>query len=1409
MSRSPHYFDSIRERAERRWEQLESDPELAGPWHQLFKQVQSPRHVLSELLQNADDAGATEASVDIVDSCFVFSHNGEDFTEEHFASLCRFGYSNKRALHTIGFRGIGFKSTFSLGDTVELYTPTLSVAFERQRFTAPTWTGSPLTTGQQTQIRVVIRDDHRKREIEKNLKEWLASPVSLLFFKHIRRMRIGSQEVHWGSLGPGPVPESEWMALQDNPEDAFLIARSQSEAFPEETLAEIRQERLLSSDQEMEFPPCKLEIVVGAKGRLYVVLPTGVETSLPFACNAPFIQDPARLKIKDPETSPTNRWLLERAGRLAASVMLQWLNSKDASVIDRSAAYGLFPDVDRDDNSLDGSCATIVEETFDDALTDTSFLLTNTGELQPSKGSIIIPEELFEIWSTEQTVKLFDEAGRPPLSSHISNEDERKLVHWGVVEQIDKEHVLQVLQSKHLPKPETWNQLLGLWSYLAPELTGYQADVNSEEVKLVPVQGRDVLYSSSEVVRLGEKRLLQSDNDWNFLSQHLLVLNQNWTRYLAEQRRIADERNDENLAEKVEAAFAVLDDIGLENTADVSDVIGQVAREFFSQKELSLEQCIQLAQIAAKLGATIDESFRFVTRDSRLRDTKHTILFDADGALETFFEQNWCDSHLLHPNYSKTFASCSAEEWLIWVSSGRANLLRFASLTNKRKSAWGQKNIEQEMRLRGSTTAPYLPYVTSQFIIEDWDFEENHWKHWEGNANDDPAIWGRVIEHILDQPDSAWLKARSARVLQVATTGNARAITQDPLLPSWVLKFRELPCLRDTKGFYRKPSDLLRRTPETESLLDVEPFVHGHLDTEATRPLLKLLGVRDVPTGPDRLLDCLRALARTARPPVHEVEKWYRRLDQMIDLCSTADFANIKNALHDEKIIFTEDAAWVSASGVFLSSDEEDVPGAAVIRAGLRDLMLWRKIGIAERPTADLAIQWLKELPSGQPLSADDMRRVRTLLTRYAERIWNECGHWLNLAGEWVPVETLTWALSMQSLVAWSHLHEWVKQKTADFQHLPAEVVETQPFCILLPLAAHIEDRFHRSVRLPVRTERREWLNQLGMELQCIELDDQQEESRIRGLATELVDTVWHTTPGLEIIPYIDGTPAGVPRHAEAIWLDRILYVEDRPLARLARSVSQELGRAFRKQEIADAIKLCFDRTPGFVIEYMEENFKLAARKSISPVAESSHVDSDDQKPPESDDNDESSSWEEPIGEDGSPEHTHDVEDETEVADDEGGIENAGDFVNPEEPNKTTTKERAHPKPAKLSIMERFARVQGFKKDGEDRFYHPDGSWIAKTHEARFPWERRDAAGDLIRYYWPKDHCLESDPLQIEADIWGLLDHSPDNYALILSDFQGEPVEIPGSRLREMRDEGSITLYPATYRLVFEHDHNQ
>src|ERR1039457_2913656 len=105
----PDYFNRVAASAGELWVKLR-DPVLAGPWKQLFAQVQSPRHVLSELLQNADDAGAKCASVRVLNNDLVFEHDGGDFNDEQFQSLCRFGYSNKRNLHTIGFRGVGFKS---------------------------------------------------------------------------------------------------------------------------------------------------------------------------------------------------------------------------------------------------------------------------------------------------------------------------------------------------------------------------------------------------------------------------------------------------------------------------------------------------------------------------------------------------------------------------------------------------------------------------------------------------------------------------------------------------------------------------------------------------------------------------------------------------------------------------------------------------------------------------------------------------------------------------------------------------------------------------------------------------------------------------------------------------------------------------------------------------------------------------------------------------------------------------------------------------------------------------------------------------------------------------------------------------------------------------------------------------
>lgn len=318
----PRFFNDVADSARKLWDQLD-DPALAGPWRQLFKQVQSPRHVLSELLQNADDARAKSASVRITNDEFIFEHDGEDFSKDQFQSLCRFGFSNKRNLHTIGFRGVGFKSTFSLGKSVRVQTPTLDVVFQHERFTLPLWNKNAASTPL-TRISVPVADKRQLAQLRMNFEEWATSPASLLFFRHLRELKLESHTIRKEAMGRGPTPGSSRIRLVGAKTQELLLFTSSEEAFPEDVLNEIRQER---NADDLNLPPCCVDLVLGLDGEqaLFTVLPAGTAVELPFSINAPLLQDPARQRIKEPEISPCNRWLLQRAGKLAGEAMVGWL----------------------------------------------------------------------------------------------------------------------------------------------------------------------------------------------------------------------------------------------------------------------------------------------------------------------------------------------------------------------------------------------------------------------------------------------------------------------------------------------------------------------------------------------------------------------------------------------------------------------------------------------------------------------------------------------------------------------------------------------------------------------------------------------------------------------------------------------------------------------------------------------------------------------------------------------------------------------------------------------------------------------------------------------------------------------------------------------------------------------------
>ena len=130
-------------------------------WEFISRHYSDKAHFLYELIQNADDVGATQASFELYAGnngncgCLVFRHNGKkhfeitkpaprntadfeiarkDKTLDSVYSICTVGNSTKD-INDIGKFGIGFKSVFLYTDTPRVYDD--GISFEISDFVVP------------------------------------------------------------------------------------------------------------------------------------------------------------------------------------------------------------------------------------------------------------------------------------------------------------------------------------------------------------------------------------------------------------------------------------------------------------------------------------------------------------------------------------------------------------------------------------------------------------------------------------------------------------------------------------------------------------------------------------------------------------------------------------------------------------------------------------------------------------------------------------------------------------------------------------------------------------------------------------------------------------------------------------------------------------------------------------------------------------------------------------------------------------------------------------------------------------------------------------------------------------------------------------------------------------------------
>ena len=127
----------------------------------LLGQLYSERtHFIFELIQNAEDAGATELAFELFEDRLELRHDGRPFTEADVRGVCGVGQSDKASditgdLTAIGKFGIGFKSVYAYTRTPRIYSG--GEAFRIENFVRPYAVNPPAEPAGRDAVRVPVR----------------------------------------------------------------------------------------------------------------------------------------------------------------------------------------------------------------------------------------------------------------------------------------------------------------------------------------------------------------------------------------------------------------------------------------------------------------------------------------------------------------------------------------------------------------------------------------------------------------------------------------------------------------------------------------------------------------------------------------------------------------------------------------------------------------------------------------------------------------------------------------------------------------------------------------------------------------------------------------------------------------------------------------------------------------------------------------------------------------------------------------------------------------------------------------------------------------------------------------------------------------------------------------------------
>ena len=272
-----------------------------------------PTHFIYEILQNADDYGATEVLFKLSEDNIVIEHNGESFKEENVKAITYFGKSTSREdLVKTGRFGIGFKSVFAFTATPVI----ISGSEHFEIYGLYRVREYPYPEGfSRSRTRIILPFNHKsdqpdfveksvsQEEAYRQISECLVNldMNTLLFTQNI-------QEIRWeiGDRSECYVREDErddnarLTTIKDGVNQKTYLVFWKVPIWDGEEHKAV--EVAFAVDSQHQLSPIEAEY-------LHVLFPTREETALRFMLNGPYRTNPARETIS--WTDAFNRHLMK------------------------------------------------------------------------------------------------------------------------------------------------------------------------------------------------------------------------------------------------------------------------------------------------------------------------------------------------------------------------------------------------------------------------------------------------------------------------------------------------------------------------------------------------------------------------------------------------------------------------------------------------------------------------------------------------------------------------------------------------------------------------------------------------------------------------------------------------------------------------------------------------------------------------------------------------------------------------------------------------------------------------------------------------------------------------------------------------------------------------------------------